>query len=422
MAAAVQSSSTKLIDPTKPGKYPVSLSDRLSAKDGKSRSIYTSIKYNHKPSQSRNEQSIITHSSTTANNYDLSLNNDNGSYFYTGNHRPSSGSYILLFDPIKQAFTLEESDGQFSFNLITTPLETNSKVLAKKYPQLPLGGDPSGSGSDEELFDIGNEDGEPDPDNPFDYRHFLNKRRSSSPEPSHQQQLQQRILTPITTPLQRRGEPITKPKPKPKPRAAKPPQARPPKPKPKLKSPPREEQNVYGADDESSEVDADADVDADDDNDGVLTIQDPDTKTKQRTNPRIGRLTATAATAAAPFSLRSAATSVSPAGREVDESSESSDEDEVANERQQAADSDVEMLELPSPAGLGVTGISVAQTPGDDVDADGDDDELEKELAQALESQEDGDVGITGGAGAEIMDVTNSHIRPVESESESEEE
>lgn len=315
--------------------------------------------------------------------YDLSITADeNGSkYLYSGVQQPTD-SYALTYNPQSQTFTLDQISTEFTFNLRSTPTTKSSKELAAQYPHLDTGvSDPESNSDDlfeEEQF------GEADASNPYDYRHFLKRRCTSSPEPLPS--------TPLPPPSPPRRA-VSRPKPKPRPR---PQQKRAPTP------PPREE----------------ADADNEDSDDGILTIEmDPDTKPRRiaafNHDIRDG-----------PISLRSAASSVSPAPVAI----ESSESDEDMDDDEQK----------PESAGV------IVQTPGehedeeeeeeeeeDQVEHDEDDDiegSLEAELEIALESQADeeesGGVQIVGN-GLGITGVQqNVGISRVmdESSSESEEE
>lgn len=79
-------------------------------------------------------------------------------------HIPKKTECILLFDPAKQTFTLEKLSSAFTFN---------AKVFANAHPPLPLR-PPVVDGDDDEISAEEKED-----DNPFDYRHFLNKKATT---------------------------------------------------------------------------------------------------------------------------------------------------------------------------------------------------------------------------------------------------
>lgn len=263
-------------------------------------------------------------------------------------------SYALIYDPQSQSFTLDQIATEFTFNLRSTPATKSSKTLTAQYPQLDTGISDSESNSDD-LFEE-DQSTAADDSNPYDYRHFLKRRRTSSPEPP-----QPAALLPASPPR----HPLPRSKQKPRPR---------PQPKRAPTPPPREE----------------ADADNEDSDDGVLTIEmDPDTKPRRIANfnhdIRDG-----------PISLRSAASSVSPAPLAM-ESSES-DEDMEFDEQK--------------PESAGVTVHKLGDEYEDEEEEDDDEDEeedenedkaqyddddfegsLEAELEQALESQADEESG-----------------------------
>lgn len=361
MAAAISA----MIDPTKSAKYPVKLGEGLQGRERSINRLYSSIKCktsgqlvfllpmqfsanmillldNHKPSgHAESRTTISAPSESAAGIYELNIANQHDSasaYRYKGS-RSSSNSFALIYDPTIQGWALERVDADFGFNLAFTPSDTDAKDVAAKYPQLEL--DMMEGGSDGEgLFADGdvNGNGNGDEENPYDYRHFVKRRRTSSPDA-----VEVPTISRASPPIDRRPS-RAKPKPRPK----------------RAKTPPKDE-----------------DADNEDSDDGGLTIEmDPDTGPK-RLGAGLVR-----PSSAAPISLRSAVSSVSPHGKEESESESESDED-------------VQVLQLPSPA--------AAPTPGDA------EDELEAELAQALESQE--------GGGEVVPDQ-----RRDESSSESEEE
>ncbi len=351
---------------------------------------------------------MITHSSQDTDIYNLSMTdtdeqNQISTFTYTGQQRNvSSGSYILVFDPIKQAFNLETLDSQFNFNLTSAPWEADQKTLEENYPQLEFGPD-SPSEEDEDLFEDGGTDDAPDPTNPYDYRHFMNE-RPTSPSSDSASTPKFPATTKITTTAprsQQRETPKPKPKPKPRTKAAPPPR----RPSPPPKVPARIEQA-----DASDGEEADA---SSEDGDLIIEMDEPETKP---TRPRPHALGSTLSASHGPVSLRSAASSISPASRRARSSSSSSEDSDVDEPTQRSKpsgeDEDVDVLALPSPA--------VVQTPGepDDDDEEGHDEELERELAQALEN-DDGEEEDPGG---EPMVITSSQQRAVESESESESE
>ncbi|KAH0562920.1 hypothetical protein GP486_002503 [Trichoglossum hirsutum] len=476
------------IDPVKSKRYPIYLSDNILKKDD-CQSLYTGIRYNHKPSQTCSSRTtVITPSTTTAGLYNLSVTDDDdnekpSTYEYVGGRSSASpSSYALIYDSAKDGFILDKVDSNFNFNLTSTPWEEDPQRLIHQYPQLSLRDEDPNSGEDS-LFsdDDGDgefEDGEPQEKNPYDFRHFLKKRRTSSLEGSvddtQQETPASRVTTPNPTPkvlhrpaavsVKRKLPPKTKNKPAPQPQ----------KPAP---SPPRDssdlsslgnvtspEAMIETADFEEPEPPDDADEQEEQEvKYGGLTIEidsDDDTQQKRRLGRRSplfpsGALSARL-TSAAPISL-SAASSVSPAsrrsspgreglgisfprpGHDSSESESDVDNDEDGPERStapaaRATDSDVDrdgdVLMLPSPA---IPGSHLAQhdqalapTPAPGADEDADElRDLEAELEQAFESgdMDVEDEGIAGGVPISLGSyAANRSRRAQENESESEEE
>ncbi|KAI9856745.1 MAG: hypothetical protein M1813_008782 [Trichoglossum hirsutum] len=480
------STSTATIDPVKSKRYPIYLSDSILKKDEEGQSLYTGIRYNHKPSQTcPSRRTIITPSPATAGLYNLSVTDDDdnerpSTYEYVGGRSStSSNSYALIYDSAKDSFVLDKVDSNFNFNLTSTPWEEDPQRLIQQYPQLSLRDEDPGSGEDSLFSDDDDgaefdEDGEPQEKNPYDFRHFLKKRRTSSLEGSVDDIQQEAPPSRVTTPnptlrtLHRPAAAGVKRKPPPKNKNKPAPQPQKPPP-----SPPRDSSDLSSLDNVSSpeamiEVeDPEAPDDVDEQEQEVkysgLTIEmdsDDDTPQKRRLGGRSPLFPSGALSArlvsAAPISL-SAASSVSPASRrgspgreglgisfskprhDSSESESDVDNDEIGQERPaapaaRAADSDVDrdgdVLMLPSPV---VPGSHLAQhdqasapTPAPDIDEDADElRDLEAELEQAFES---GDMDVEDEGIAEGIPISlgsyaaNGSRRAQENESESEEE
>jgi RNA polymerase II transcription elongation factor len=436
---------------------------------------------NHKPNQTSPSRTTVITPSTTAGTYSLTMTDDDDGekpsrYEYVGGRSSTSSSaYALIYDSAKEGFILDKVDSNFNFNLTSTPWEGDSQKLEQQYPQLSLKDEDPDSGEDSLFSDDDgelDEDGKPQEKNPYDFRHFLNKRRTSSLESIEyvQQEVSaSKISTPIQTATHRPAATSTNRKPASKPRTkpAPPPQ----KPAP---SPPRDSSDLSSPVDVSSPEaiieaadfeDREAPDDSSDQEDqevkytGLTIEMDSDDDTKQK--PRLGRRSplfpsgalSARLTSAAPISL-SAASSVSPAsrrgspGREGlgisfarprhDSSDSESDVDNDENDQGQsavaaagAADSDVDrdgdVLMLPSPVVQGShhdQASAPTPTPGIDEDADELRD-LEAELEQAFESadmeveEEGAPQGVPISLGSY---ATNRTLRAEENESESEEE
>lgn len=315
---------------------------------------------NHKPDLAGNsaETRITPSPSSELNRYHLAIKaDDSGSNFlYSGTQQPSE-SYALLYNPINQTFTLDRVSTDFTFNLRSTPTIKSSKALASAYPHLYTGVSDPESSSDEPLEENDLDPSGADPNNPYDYRHFLKRRRTSS---SVTPDLP--ALTPALTPAlpPRR----TAPRPKPAPRTARPPPKHAPSP------PPREE----------------ADADNEESDDGGLTIEfDPVTKPSRLKNAF------SYDTSNGPISLRSVASSASPADMEGRESIESDEDEDV--EEMQLEENGVEIMQAPD------------EEPEDDEEDDDENDHhnddedydgsLEAELEQALGAQAGEDINGT---------------------------
>ena len=357
-------------------------------------------KVNHSPKlPTASAKSIITPSQGTDHSYDLSLTNkDNGDvYIYNGAQQPSE-AVALIYDPISQAFTLDKIDTSFRFNLRSTPTNKNAASLAAQYPRLETGL-PAPEHVENDLFEeeSANEDEdltrEADPNNPYDYRHFLKparQRLSPTPEPSPMPN-HNSSSSPIFT-----GHP---------PRSS----------KPKYRSEaPSESRHVSPIPREEADADNE-----DSENDDPLEIID-DSKSKfQRPSRRfLAGLNEGFRGGSEPRSLRSVASSMSPSVR-------GNNSDEEGEERKSNAD--VEEIDL----GGGTLELESheaaeqeVETPGNGWDDDDEGDLLEKELEQELERQADQDADNGRANDANVVNSVNGVYtnRVLEESSEESEE
>lgn len=270
-----------------------------------------------------------------------------------------------------KSFTLDKLDVDFTFNLQSTPTNNDVSQVISQYPQLDAGL------SDIESDDESNVDApagngidptDADADNPYDYRHFLKRRRTSSPEaatsrPSVSPQAPPRRLPRTNTAL--------KPRPRPPQRPTR---------------PSREEPQAN----------------SEDSDDGGLTIEMGDSPKPRRFGN--GAVVFNHDRRNGPISLRSAASSMSPASIRHGSGNEETE-----------SDNDVEHLELPSPEGMS------NRVGADEEEADEDDDDLVEDLMQAMESQ--GEEEEEEKADASAHDHGQTSVRTIEeSSSESEEE
>ena len=296
---------------------------------------------------------------------------ESGTYDYEGVQRPSK-RVALFYNPNEKNFTLDRLDSDFLFNLRGTPREKDVSVLTEQHPQLDTGVGENGGQEGHDLFgDSPNENRgakentAPDPNNPYDYRHFLNHGgRSpspapsavSSPVPNHAHSFTSPAMTAINPRKQKNGP--SKPKEKPQRRHEK---AR------YLSPMPTSETG-----DEDGET-ADADLDADID-ELVIDLGDSEAGQKKPWRSALGVLNE------GPISLRSAASSMSPSVRGE---SDVEKKDSVHSEE----DEDVDVIDLGETAAEPAPPQEDPATPGNGWDDNSD--ELEAELELALGDQAD---------------------------------
>ncbi|KAF9728870.1 hypothetical protein PMIN06_002436 [Paraphaeosphaeria minitans] len=164
------------VDPHKKAHFTLHVSDAIA--DGEV-GDYTSVKYNHKPAQTTSKRST-TLTAASANGYRLTLEDDKAGenkdvFVFTGQKTVPKKTYILLFDTNTQKATLEQLSSTYTFNIAskngTDISSTHSKIYPRKQkdaPDDPAADDLFGGNVDD------NGDGDPDSNNPFDFRHFMN--------------------------------------------------------------------------------------------------------------------------------------------------------------------------------------------------------------------------------------------------------
>ncbi|KAL8861877.1 MAG: hypothetical protein Q9178_001746 [Gyalolechia marmorata] len=312
---------------------------------------------------------------------DLTIKNQDevGEYNYTGAQQ-ASGACALIYNPSAKALVLEKLDVDLTFNLQTSPSNADRSEVTSQYPQLDAGSSDmeSEEGTHAEPALDGSDPTGPDMNNPYDYRHFLKRRRTYSPEA----RLSRPSVSSAVAP-RRLSRTITKPKPRPRPiqRSKRPP-------------PPAEEGKQ----------------DSNDSDDGGLTIEMGDDPRPRRFGN--GAVVFNHDRRNGPISLRSAASSMSPASMKHDSGNE-----DLESER------DLEQFQLPSPAGRS-NGYHVEEEGGDDDnededDDDDDDDDVVDHLIEAMESQEEEEEADAVARAAESQPIRRTIE---ESSSESEEE
>ena len=341
---------------------------------------------NHKPKLSQAGTKATIKPSTQPQEYDLSIecDVDGSEYAYSGAQKAVE-EYLLIYDPNTETLSLDKLDTEFNFNLQSTPTNNSAKSLRKQFPHIDGASPEKESETNEDIVggDV-EEDEAGDPHNPYDYRHFLHaakRQKTASPEPRPNLGSSPMPRPSIeASPLRR---PVQLPN-KPKPRSR-------PQPKRPASPPPKEE----------------ADADNEDSDDGGLIIEmEPDSH--KRRNRFMGAFDQDIISNG-PVSLRSAASSMSPAARILRRPpSEESDDSDNADI--------LEDLKLPSPRRS-----PPVRTPQEEAEDEAD---LEAELEMALEKEQAEEanagygLGINGGVGFN----EGSRIVHDESSEESEEE
>ena len=315
--------------------------------------------------------------------YNLKVEGEDMSvYEYEGVQRPSKMA-TLLYSSVDRSFSLDPLDTEFLFNLRSTPSQRDPVRLAHQYPQLEAGDDDVGQDG-KDLFDDAvdgdqspEEEEAPDPSNPYDYRHFLNKggrspspapSATSSPVPVHSFSNSSPALKSPTT----SNHPPKLPRSKPKEQRRE---------KPRYLSPlPTSE--VVEEEAEVSNQDADPlEIDLGD----VVPIQSKPWRSALGILNEGGRNSG-------PISLRSAASSMSPSVRAVESDGDKDDGDRGdKDEDEDDNDDDIEEIDLNNNHPEATTPQGDAATPGNGWDDNEIDLEAELELALGDQANEEAD-------------------------------
>ncbi|KAL6251426.1 hypothetical protein RBB50_001635 [Rhinocladiella similis] len=184
-----------LVDPRRPGEYPVILGDSLKT-DGKS-SKFIDIRYNWQPKSGfQSRDSKITES---GDKYSLVVpgeGSDDGGYRYRGTlqapkpgkNDEASKNLALVFDKSKSVFVLETLSASLDLNLRSGPGQPARD--ARELPQLSLDRQSSkqiAQANGDSSAPPSPDDEGPDPSNPYDFRNFLAEARENIDKSSQQQ-------------------------------------------------------------------------------------------------------------------------------------------------------------------------------------------------------------------------------------------
>ncbi|KAF1848843.1 uncharacterized protein K460DRAFT_330189 [Cucurbitaria berberidis CBS 394.84] len=157
------------VEPHKKAHFSLHISDRIAKHDA-SEGSYSSVKYNHKPAQTSEKRSTkLTSSSTKTYNLRLEDTNSSGEkdvFTFTGQKSAPKKSY-----PLSSSYT---------FNLASKNSKDVSSQYPKIYPKKLKEGGLQSKDEDADLFGEAagdDEAGDPDADNPYDFRHFLSKEK-----------------------------------------------------------------------------------------------------------------------------------------------------------------------------------------------------------------------------------------------------
>jgi RNA polymerase II transcription elongation factor len=183
-----------IVDPRRPGDYPILLGESLKGSGGLSGGL-VSLRYNFKPEKGLTlGKSILTkHKAGPRSSYKIVVQDgatNETAYTYSGRDVSISRDELhqeptalaLVFDKSKSAFILDAISTCLDFNLTSAPLEPDKDV--DNYPQIPAE-TPTPYPVENKVQNqeiSGREDGHDTPDstNPYDYRHFLDEAREAA--------------------------------------------------------------------------------------------------------------------------------------------------------------------------------------------------------------------------------------------------
>ena len=274
----------------------------------------------------------------------------------------------LIFDPATQTFTLERIDTEFSFGQGRASPASEDGIL-------------------DALID---QEGTADTNDPYDWRHQLKRHRTPTPDIEP--------FDPFGADALQTPSPERKPtKPRPKPRKASTPPEEPTiEPEASTSSEPEPEATSQHEDEEEQEEDSD--------DGGLQIVMDGAAKPRHGFRNDFGRGRFNQRLDAAPISLRSAASSQSPAMHNADDSDESDEDvDEMKlgspmTERRRDAEADPE------------------DEPTQEPEVDVDDVDMDAEFARAMEGDDEDEPAVDGAADP----TTTAYVDESSSESEAE--
>ncbi|KAK5221276.1 hypothetical protein LTR99_006901 [Exophiala xenobiotica] len=176
-----------LVDPRRPGEYPIILGDSLKGRE--SSSGFVNIHYNWQPKSGFKARDSKLAGS--GDKYQLVVqgeDSDDGGYQYdgtlesqeSGKDDEKASSLALIFDKSKSAFVLESISSSLDMNLKSGPGQSSRD--ARDLPQLPTTSRPSRLAARADIVGATSPSADnenPDPSNPYDFRHFLAEAREN---------------------------------------------------------------------------------------------------------------------------------------------------------------------------------------------------------------------------------------------------
>ncbi|KAK3673361.1 hypothetical protein LTR78_006907 [Recurvomyces mirabilis] len=419
------------VDFKAPGTYSIRLGSSFGGKAGAPKK-YQSVRYNHRPTLRREEQSTSRISRNSANTASgLLLQDGEDEYRYTGQGQEAEDSYVLVIKDGEDA-VLEKLSADWVFNLTTTPIQSDADVLQEQHTHVSLNDE-----VEEGLFGDHDEGKEAplDPDNPFDYRHYLKTASEAKSRPAETEGPRSTLgtpqhprpasATPISRPVRRTADSALVPQKKRKIQttAATTTTAKRTKVADSPATASAKTKTTKTQTSRSNEPPPKIRVDRkaslrqpdDEDDNGELVLENGDSSSKG-TSRNAMSLALSGQLGEAPISLQSAANTPnshiagSPAPIRPDEIEEAAEEEEEGERtftfemgsspehfganpsrnprghNDEDDDADVEDLELPSPAAVHKPSISAATVTN--ATAGGDEDDLDAQLAAAMAEEE----------------------------------
>jgi hypothetical protein len=179
-AMAAGAAVSPAIDLTTPRTYPLRLGNSILKPKEAAR--YVSLRYNRKQRLKSSDAACkLKWNGKGGYPSELVIKDEDGEYRWDGQDEGHKDNYVLLVrgEGREKEVVLEKLSGSHILNLFSTPTDNREERVRKQHEQLHVSDDDEGG-------DLFGEDGDAelplDPNNPFDYRHFLKAIEAEKPK------------------------------------------------------------------------------------------------------------------------------------------------------------------------------------------------------------------------------------------------